>query len=181
VNITQTRQTARLRLEPICLHHAEDLWRLFADPAVAEWYGQWTPEMAQREVVRIATAWAADGVHKWMAYERQAGDLVGRGGLSRTRITGQDKLEIGWALRRPYWGYGYATEIGRAGLALAFDELGADDVIAFTETRNSRSRAVIERLGFLYTQELAVEEGGEPFTFALYVLTRHAFGIRLGS
>lgn len=173
------RQTARLRLEPIGLRHAEDLWRLYTDPAVAAWFGQWTLDMAQREVARMAAAWQSDGVHKWMAYERHTGDLVGRSGLSRTHIAGRDTLEIGWVLHRRYWGYGYATEIGRAGLALAFDELGADEVVAFTETRNGRSRAVMKRLGFLYNQELVLDEDGEPF--ALYVLTRHAFGMPLGS
>jgi RimJ/RimL family protein N-acetyltransferase len=33
-------------------------------------------------------------------------------------------LEIGWALRRQFWGRGYAAEIGRAGLAFAFGVLG---------------------------------------------------------
>ncbi len=41
---------------------------LFQDPAVAEWYGEWTIDMARREAARIAEAWEADGVHKWMAY-----------------------------------------------------------------------------------------------------------------
>jgi RimJ/RimL family protein N-acetyltransferase len=47
-----------------------------------------------------------------MAYDRIPGELVGRGGLSRAHIEGRDRLEIGWALRRKFWGYGYATEIG---------------------------------------------------------------------
>ena len=79
MDIARIRQTDRLRLEPLGLRHAEDLWRLYADPAVAEWYGQWTHEMVQREVARIAAAWAADGIHKWMVYHRHTGALVGRG------------------------------------------------------------------------------------------------------
>lgn len=166
----RVRLTARLRLEPIGPEHATDLWRLFQDPAVAEWYGVWTLEMAQREAARIARAWQTDGVHKWMAYDRVSGALIGRGGLSRARIAGQERLELGWALLRPCWGYGYATEIGRAGLAFAFDELAAGEVVSYTEARNARSRAVMERLGFQYTTDLILEEGGEPFAF--YVLRR---------
>lgn len=164
------RFTARLRLEPIGPEHAEDLWRLFRDPAVAEWYGEWTLEAARREAARIARAWETDGVHKWMAYDRVTGDPVGRGGLSRAHVDGQDRLEIGWALRRQYWGHGYATEIGRAGLAVAFDELGAGEVVSFTEARNTRSRAVMERLGFHHARDITLQDGGEPF--ALYVLRR---------
>ena len=166
----RVRVTARLRLEPIGLGHAADLWRLFADPAVAEWYGVWTLEMAQSEAARIARAWETAGVHKWMAYERLTGALVGRGGLSRVHIAGQERLEIGWALLRPFWGHGYATEIGRAGLAFAFDELNADEVVSYTEVRNARSRAVMERLGFRYSQDFIYEADGVPC--ALYILTR---------
>ncbi|MGO8949913.1 MAG: GNAT family N-acetyltransferase [Ktedonobacterales bacterium] len=167
---TRVRITARLRLEPIGVGHAWDLWRLFADPAVAEWYGVWTLEMAQRETARIATAWQTDGVHKWMAYERLTGALVGRGGLSWVNLLGQERLEVGWALLRPFWGQGYATEIGRAGLTLAFEELGAKEVVSFTETHNARSRAVMERLGFRYSQDFISEADGVPC--ALYILSR---------
>jgi len=166
----RVRFTDRLRLEPIGARHAEDLWRLFIDPAVAEWYGVWTLEKAQRAAANMAKAWEKDGVHKWMAYLRSTGALVGRGGLSRIRLLGQERLEIGWALLYPFWGQGYATEIGRAGLAFAFEELGADEVISFTETRNGRSRAVMERLGFRYSQDFIDEADGVPC--ALYVLNR---------
>jgi hypothetical protein len=60
--------TDRLRLEPIGPRHAGDLLALYRDPAVAEWYGEWTREQIAEEVVRIARAWLVDGVHKWMAY-----------------------------------------------------------------------------------------------------------------
>ncbi len=89
--------------------------------------------MAHREAARIAKAWETDGVHKWMAYDRSTGALVGRGGLSRAHVAGNDRLEIGWALHREFWGFGYATEIGRAGLAFAFDELAAEEVVPYTE------------------------------------------------
>ena len=167
----RVRFTDRLCLEPIGVRRAEDLWHLFTDPAVAEWYGGvWTLEKAQREATSMASAWETDGVHKWMAYERSTGALVGRGGLSRIQFAGQERLEIGWALLRPFWGQGYATEIGRAGVAFAFDELGADEVISFTETGNTRSRAVMERLGFRYSHDFIWET--DSMRCALYVLTR---------
>ena len=174
---TRVRFTARLRLEPIGAGHAEDLYRLFQDPAVAEWYGGgWTLETAQREAARMANAWQTDGVHKWMAYQRSTGALVGRGGLSRVQLGGQERLEIGWALLHSFWGQGYATEIGRAGVAFAFEELGADEVVAYTETHNVRSRAVMERLGFRHSQDFIFEADGVPC--ALYILPRPFWAIR---
>jgi RimJ/RimL family protein N-acetyltransferase len=155
-------------LEPIDTRHADDLLRLYQDPGVAEWYGEWTRDAIDTEVARIARLWRVDGVHKWMAYSRTTGELIGRGGLSRKRVDGRDRLEVGWVLHRRFWGQGYATEIGRAGLAMAFDELGADEVVSFTEAHNHRSRAVMERLGFRYRSDITID--GEPF--ALYIVTR---------
>jgi ribosomal-protein-alanine N-acetyltransferase len=105
-----------------------------------------------------------------MAYDRVAGERIGRGGLSWAQIDGQQRLEIGWALHRAFWGLGYATEIGRAGPAVAFGELDAHEVVSFTETRNTRSRAVMERLGSRHIRDIPIND--EPF--ALYVMTGSA-------
>ncbi len=93
---------------------------------------------------------------------------MGRGGVSRAEVDGAPRLEVGWTVHPDRWGNGYATEIGRAGLAFAFNELGADVVVAFTEPHNRRSRAVMERLGMRYLREI-VHQGGP---FVLYATTR---------
>ncbi|HEV2067615.1 MAG TPA: GNAT family N-acetyltransferase [Thermomicrobiales bacterium] len=153
-NAAGVRFTERLRLEPIAAHHAGDLWRLHQDDRVAEWYaGRWSHERAAEMAESMGRQWADDGVGKWIAYHRGTGDLVGRGGLSRTRILDRDELEIGWAIRDAWQRRGYATEIGCAGLAFAFESLEATSVVAFTEVHNAASRAVMTRLGMEYEGE----------------------------
>lgn len=162
-----TRLTERLLLEPIGSGHTDELWRLHRDPGIARWYGgTWTRGEAWESALYMERAWEVEGVHKWIAHDRRTGELMGRGGLSYTAVEGVRRLEIGWAVRERFWGLGYASEIGRAGLAFAFGDLGADEVVSFTETLNRRSRAVMERLGFAFAREIRV--GGEPF--ALYLL-----------
>jgi RimJ/RimL family protein N-acetyltransferase len=160
------RLTARLRLEPIGPRHAADLLALYRDPAVAEWFGEWTAERVEREVARMAAGWRADGVHKWMAYDRVTGERIGRGGLSWADVDGARRLEIGWVVHGRFQGRGYATEIGRAGLAFAAGVPGVAEIVAYTEVANHRSRAVMERLGFGYRKEIV--RHGQPF--ALYAL-----------
>src|SRR5215207_1197892 len=94
------------------------------------------------------------GVGKWLAYEESTGAFVGRGGPSWAVVDGAECVEIGWALRQEVWGRGYATEIGRAGLDHAFWVLGVEEVVAFTEVHNVRSRAVMERLGMRYVRQI---------------------------
>ena len=204
-----SRLTARLRLEPAGPANARDLWLVHNDDDVVPWYDGWRPsrDEAAIDAQRIAESWQLHGVHKWIAYERDTGDVVGRGGLSRTPIDddwGQlyaflpDEpwvraahpserpfrahahwLEIGWALRRDFWGRGYASEIGRAGLDYAFDVVGARAVVSCTVRNNARSRAVMERIGMRYAGEIVsrgVVEGEtevrDDAPFAVCVLLR---------
>ena len=196
--VVRTRFTDRLRLEPltgpgeVMPGHAADLVTLYTDPWVAQWYAE---VLSEQEAVRRATEaharWEADGVNKWMAYERDSGALAGRGGMSRIpadapvaeaigKLVGPDwaadRLELGWALTESARGRGFATEIGRAGLDFAFGTLRAKAVIALTERINLASRAVMERLGMTYAGEITAEglvEGSAEVRpdapFAVYV------------
>jgi RimJ/RimL family protein N-acetyltransferase len=165
----RTRLTPRLRLEPIGPTHADELFQLHQDDGVARWYdGPWSAETAQRKGIAVGEAWEREGVGGWMAYDRSSGGLIGRGGLSRSEVDGALRLEVGWVVRSELWGQGYATEIGRAGLAFGFDDLGADEVVALTEPDNARSRAVMERLGMEGPREILHD--GLPFV--LYTLRR---------
>ena len=176
------RFTERLRLEPLTRGHADDYHLVFQDDAIAEWYAGKPPrEEAEREVRCAEATWRRIGVHKWLVYERDSNEVVGRGGLSAmglssgggvirsflphepwadesfeydgTMLLARRWAEIGWALRGKFWGHGYASEIGRAGLRFAFDELGLLAVVSFTERHNARSRAVMERIGMDYAGE----------------------------
>ena len=136
---------------------------------MAEWHGgPWSLDAARRNAARIGEASRTVGVHKWIAHDRRTGELVGRGGLSWWAHAGLERLEVGWTVRSDLWGRGYATEIGRAGLSFAFDELGATEVVAFTEPDNRRSRMVMERLGMVLVGEIVLD--GDPFV--LYLLHR---------
>ncbi len=155
-------------MEPIGLDRADALWVLHQDPDVAEYWGSWSREDAHAFSAHCEQAWNVDGVSKWIAYDRVDSSLVGRGGLSRAIVDSELRIEVGWTLRGTFRGRGLATEIGRAGIDFAYDELDVEEVVAFTETTNAPSRAVMERLGMTDPREITHD--GEPFV--LYVIRR---------
>ena len=172
-------RTGRLRLVPIGARHASKLWKLHQDEGIARWYPMSRNE-AMRFAERMESSWRR-GIGKWLAYEESTGAFVGRGGPSWAFVEGAECVEIGWALRQEVWGRGYATEIGRAGLDHAFSVLGVEEVVAFTEVHNVRSRAVMERLGMRYVRQIlrpgfvaGSSEMQEDAPFALYRITRAA-------
>ena len=83
-----SRCTARLRLEPVGPANAADLWLVHNDDEVSYWYGGTKPSPAQSEQRArfMGDSWRWHGVYKWIAYDRGSGEVVGRGGLSRTPV-----------------------------------------------------------------------------------------------
>lgn len=100
-------------------------------------------------VDRCAAQIAAHGYGIWATEVTQTGEFIGFVGLGRPTFEAAFTpcTEIGWRLKRSVWGHGYATEAARAALDVAFGILDLDEVVSFTAVVNSRSRAVMERLG----------------------------------
>lgn len=75
---------------------------------------------------------------------------AGFAGITRTdHIPSLPKgmIEIGWRLAPDFWGKGIVTEAAQAWLRFGFDRLGLAEIVSFAVTGNSRSTAVMERIG----------------------------------
>ena len=57
------------------------------------------------------------------------------------------EVELGYRLRKSFWGRGYATEGSRALINKGFAELGVQRVVAFTMVVHVASRRVMEKAG----------------------------------
>ena len=56
--------------------------------------------------------------------------------------------EMGYWIGKPFWGQGYATEVGARLVAFGFDEIGAERLFAEWFHDNPASGRVLEKLGF---------------------------------
>jgi RimJ/RimL family protein N-acetyltransferase len=119
---------------------------MLADPEVMRFLGKPLPRAeAWRNMALVIGHWQLRGYGFWGVEERASGELVGRVGCWRPE--GWPGFEIGWALRRAFWGRGYATEAARASLSYAFTALRQSRVISLIAPDNVNSRRVAERLG----------------------------------
>ncbi|EFR05343.1 acetyltransferase [Nannizzia gypsea CBS 118893] len=95
------------------------------------------------------------------------------------------RLELGYRIRRRFWGQGLATEGGRALVQYAFCSLNIAQVVAGTMFVNSRSRRVMEKCGLKHFKTLHLDfrdplpgtELGEVF----YAITREEWLDSAGS
>lgn len=145
-----------LRTERFILRRWRDADRepfaaLNADPEVMRHFpAVLTRAQSDAMIDRIDGDLARQGYGLWAV--DAADGFIGFVGLARPRFEAHftPALEIGWRLSRGAWGHGYATEAARTVLAHAFTTLAMPGLVSFTAHTNTRSRAVMRRLGFTH-------------------------------
>jgi [ribosomal protein S5]-alanine N-acetyltransferase len=160
--------TARLHLRPFTADDLEPIHAIYADPEVMRFVGHGAHRTIEdtANALRIYGDVLARVGYSFLAVvERESGALVGDGGLHPLGGRGPD-VELGYTLARSAWGRGYATEIGQALVAHAFDVLGVDRVVAQVEPANHASRRVLEKLG-MSERELRRAYGRPHLLYAL--------------
>jgi RimJ/RimL family protein N-acetyltransferase len=159
----RTLETDRLRIRPFVLDDAAEYRRLIDEAFGGGSHGAEDTTRLLLEYHVIADK-AHDALHQ-TPYEDRAivlktdGTLVGSVGFAACLApfgqipsfggTPHRTSEVGlfWALFPDRWGKGYATEAARAMVSYAFDELQLARIVATTENDNTRSIAVMKRLG----------------------------------
>jgi len=124
---------------------------LNAHPLVVEALGS-SPTRAQSDALvdRFNEEMAREGWGLWAVQVAGGPGFVGMVGLHRVNaaLPCAPAVEVGWRLHPDHWGHGYATEAAAASLQAGF-ESGLDEIVAFTTTVNTRSQAVMTRLGMV--------------------------------
>ncbi|MGB6299418.1 MAG: GNAT family N-acetyltransferase [Rivularia sp. (in: cyanobacteria)] len=98
-----------------------------------------------RSMAAIIGHWYFRGYGLWAVEEQQSGEMIGRIGCWKPE--GWIGLEVGWSLRRAFWGKGFATEAGLASIDFAFTKLQQTHVISLINPNNKASSRVAEKLG----------------------------------
>jgi RimJ/RimL family protein N-acetyltransferase len=143
-------ETERLRLRPWGQEDAEELQRLFSDPAVRG--GRNLPQV---RIARLADRswqqWRVNGFGPWAAIDKTTGAWIGRVGLDELDDwPGGDKIEVGFELHKAWWGRGLATEGAVAALRFGFEQHRLERIISVTAAAHVAARRVMEKAGLIY-------------------------------
>lgn len=118
------------------------------DPRVMEHFpSHMTPDQTEEMVRRVDRQLGERGWGLW-ALEFE-GAFVGFTGLTPPRFEAHftPAVEVGWRLMPSAWGKGLATEAATEALRVGFDVYCMDEIVSMTIPNNTRSIAVMERLG----------------------------------
>ncbi|HEX5260785.1 MAG TPA: GNAT family N-acetyltransferase [Gaiellales bacterium] len=123
---------------------------LNADPRVMEHFPAPLDRRESDEFVdRIEQGFAAHGFGLWAVEVPGERDFIGFVGLAVPRFEAHFTpcVEVGWRLAAGAWGQGYASEAAREALRFGFEEAGLGQIVSFTSPVNTRSVAVMQRIG----------------------------------
>ena len=108
-----------------------------------------TPESVARYLDALISAWEElHGTERVFAIEpKEAGRIAG---FIRIGLDGNESGQgnVGYSLDSEFQGRGYATEALEEVVRLGFEDLGLRRIWATVDTRNEKSRKVLERAGF---------------------------------
>ena len=125
--------TDRLEIRSLRADDVDGLHRVFGDPEAMRYIGRTgsarTRAQTAESVAQYMAAEREHGFGLWAATRREDGRMIGLCGLTLVEGTGPD-IEVVYALERPAWGLGYATEMAAACLAAGFGPFGLERIIA---------------------------------------------------
>jgi RimJ/RimL family protein N-acetyltransferase len=173
---TYPLRTERLDLRPYQGDDFDFLYTLQSDPDLTRYlyYGPLTRDEVRASLDLKRTRYALKGegdALQLVAVLRETGDRVGEATMF-WRSEEHGCGEVGYFVHPAHHGHGYATEMGREMLRLAFDDLALHRVIGRLDARNTASVAVLERLGMrreahLVSNEYVKGEWCDEYDYAL--------------
>ena len=147
-------ETLRLNLRQWRQEDRPAFARLNADPMVMRYYpGVLSAKESNAMAQKMERLIHKQGWGFWAVEKRDDQRFIGFVGLNKPayELPVTPCVEIGWRLAKEYWGCGYASEAAKACLNVAFNRLNLSDVYSFTSLTNTKSQAVMQRLGMTNT------------------------------
>ena len=146
-------ETERLLLREWLDADREPFAAMNADPRVMEHFpGTLTTAESDAFVDRMRDRWATDGFGIWAVERIEDGRFLGFTGLAAPSFEAHftPAVEVGWRFSPEAWGHGYATEAARAAVRFGFEVLELTEIVSFTVPANTKSRAVMARIGMTH-------------------------------
>ncbi|MGO9367708.1 MAG: GNAT family N-acetyltransferase [Terriglobales bacterium] len=153
-------ETPRLHLREFTPEDADALAHVLSDSETMRYYpaphGRAGYDRAGVEqwIARNCQRYQDDGVGLWAVELTTSRELIGDCGIILQEVDGEHLYEIGYHLRRDFWGLGLATEAAIACRDWAFARLNTNRLISLIRPENLPSRRVAERVGMTLWKEV---------------------------
>jgi RimJ/RimL family protein N-acetyltransferase len=143
--------TGRLRLEPLRMAHASEMFEFLSDPRLYRFIPRDPPPTLASLVERfqrLETRTSAAGDEIWLNWVVRS--KTDESCLGRVEVTIRQDASayLAYEIAVASWSQGFATEACRRIIDVLFEAHGVRRIVAEVDTRNAASIRLLERLGF---------------------------------
>ncbi len=173
----KTLETKRLIIRQFEVADADDVYEYAKNPKVGPNAG-WSPHKNKEESLSIVQMFIkANDV--WAVVHKGDKKVIGSIGLHSASKRNNEKARmLGFVLSEDYWGQGIMSEAIEQVLRFAFNELDLDIVSTYHFPHNTRSKAVINGLGFTFEGTLRLAYAsfdGNVYDECCYSMTKDEY------
>ncbi|MEM6398125.1 MAG: GNAT family N-acetyltransferase [Bacteroidota bacterium] len=150
-------ETDRLILRGIQENDVQGMYELDSDPEVHRYLGNRpisSMEEAESIVKYIRDQYEKDGIGRFAVIDKSTEEFIGWAGLKyeRTVRTDMDYYDLGYRLKRKFWGRGIATEAALESLKYGFQILKLQQIYAGAQVDNLGSNKVLQKVGLIFIE-----------------------------
>lgn len=158
-------ETERLILRPFNETDFEDLKGVWGDLETMSFYANIYSDEQMKEIIseQIQT-FKEHGYGLYVVIEKENGSFLGDCGITTQDIDGVEEYEIGYRIKKEYWGLGYAPEAAQAVKEYAFNSLKLERLCSYMESSHQQSRRVAEKIGMKLEKEYLNPNNRNSFT-----------------
>lgn len=158
-------ETERLILREIVEADLEGMYALDADPDVHTYLGNQpirTREQAKHIIRHIRQQYVDNGIGRWAIIDKKTNDFIGWSGLKyETGLRSSlNYYDLGYRLRKEYWGKGIATETAIESIRYGFTKMNLKEIGAAANIHHVASNKILKKVGLKFIDTF--EYDGEP-------------------
>jgi len=151
-------KTKRLILRELLPSDQLGMYALDSNPDVHQYLGNKpikSLEKAAEVIAHVRSQYEKYGIGRWALVEMDSDEFVGWAGLKYEWNPRESCYfyDLGYRLRKEFWGKGYAYEASIPALNYAFKTMKLDEIFASAHIENGASIAILKKLGFTFIEE----------------------------
>lgn len=151
-------ETERLLLRMFSEKDAQLIFELNQDKEVTRFTHDPVRDLEQaKEILEtvILPQYALYNLGRWAIHVKPELEFIGWCGLKYRSVS--DEIDLGYRLKKEYWGKGFATEAASASVKYGFQRLSIKRIVGRAELGNIASCIVLEKCGMTYIGEGLVD------------------------
>lgn len=155
-------ETDRLLIRDIEPTDVEGMYELDSDPEVHEFLGNnpiKTRKEAEDVITYIRKQYEDFGIGRWAIIDKKTNEFVGWTGLKYEDGLRDDMTyyDLGYRIKKAYWGKGIATETAIESLKYGFEQLNLNEIGAAADVDHIASNKILQKVGMKFVDVFEYE------------------------